>query len=311
MEPFKIAIIGECMVELQRRGVSLKQSFGGDTLNTALYLARLADTKKLGVSYVTALGEDPFSQQMVQAWQAEGVDTHLVLRLKDKMPGLYHIETDDNGERRFFYWRSDSAAKYMFEQPESTYLIEALMTYHAVYLSGITLAILTKQGRDTLFEVLQTFKQRGGKVFFDNNYRPLLWASKDEAEKYHREILKLTDIALLTFDDEQALFGDEKVEQCITRAKQLGVAEVVVKQGDKACIVVSENGMDHISPNKVESVIDTTAAGDSFSAGYLARRLTGGNPAQSAIMGHKLAGEVIQHRGAIIPKFATPTIDEV
>ena len=55
-----------------------------------------------------------------------------------------------------------------------------------------------------------------------------------------------------------------------------------------------------------ENVIDTTAAGDSFSAGYLAVRLTGGTPEAAAQRGHLTASTVIQYRGAIIPREAMP-----
>ncbi len=55
-----------------------------------------------------------------------------------------------------------------------------------------------------------------------------------------------------------------------------------------------------------ERVVDTTAAGDSFSAGYLAVRLNGGGAQQAAQRGHQLAATVIQHRGAIIPAAMMP-----
>ncbi|POC16564.1 PfkB family carbohydrate kinase, partial [Vibrio vulnificus] len=63
-----------------------------------------------------------------------------------------------------------------------------------------------------------------------------------------------------------------------------------------------------VAPLKIDNVIDTTAAGDSFSAGYLAKRILGGDCQQAAFAGHTVAGHVIQHRGAIIPREAMPTI---
>ncbi|MGR5096529.1 sugar kinase [Vibrio maritimus] len=309
MNQFKIAIIGECMVELQRKDELLKQSFGGDTLNTALYLSRLTQGRDIQVSYVTALGNDPFSAEMINAWSEEGIDTSLIPRLNDKMPGLYHIETDETGERTFFYWRSDAAAKFVFDQQDSAMLIESLLEYDAVYLSGITLAILTENGREKLFSFLEQFKAKGGKVFFDNNYRPKLWSDRLTAVKTYKAMLGFTDTALLTFEDEQELFGDMYVEQCIERTSQAGVAEIAIKRGAKECLVIANDSANYVAPKPVDNVIDTTAAGDSFSAGYLAKRLTGGDALASAAMGHKVAGTVIQHRGAIIPKNATPTLD--
>ncbi|SEF64818.1 sugar kinase [Vibrio hangzhouensis] len=308
MNQYKIAVIGECMVELQRNGELLKQSFGGDTLNTALYLSRLTQNHDVHVSYVTALGNDPFSDEMIDTWTQEGIDTSLILRLSDKMPGLYHIETDETGERTFFYWRNDAAAKFVLDQSESTKLLEELLTYNAVYLSGITLAILTDNGRDKLFSFLKAFKDRGGNVFFDNNFRPKLWESRELAINTYRAMLSYTDTALLTFEDEQALFGDMFVEQCIERTSQAGVSEIAIKRGAKDCLIVTGSKASYVPPKPVNKVIDTTAAGDSFSAGYLAKRLTGGSALEAAAAGHKVAGAVIQHRGAIIPRIETPTL---
>src|SRR6267142_7270115 len=104
----KVACIGECMVELKQADVGLfSRGYGGDTLNTAVYLARLG----VGADYVTALGDDSLSDEMIAGWAAEGVGTGRVARLRGKLPGIYLIETDQRGERRFFHWRESSAAR--------------------------------------------------------------------------------------------------------------------------------------------------------------------------------------------------------
>ncbi len=143
----------------------MRQSFGGDTLNTALYLSRLTKAHDIKTSYVTALGNDPFSQEMLSAWQEEGIDTSLVLTVNGKQPGIYYIETDETGERYFHYWRNEAAAKFLFEQNESSALVDTLYSYDAVYLSGITLAILTEEGKTQLFAFLERFKAQGGRLF--------------------------------------------------------------------------------------------------------------------------------------------------
>ncbi|MDG3086329.1 sugar kinase [Vibrio hannami] len=301
MRPFKIALLGECMVELQQHGEYLKQAFGGDTLNTAMYLSRL--TKGLGqTSYVTALGNDPFSQGMVREWNENGIDTSLIMHIDEKQPGLYYIETDDTGERKFHYWRNDSAAKYIFDQAErSVELINNLMEFDAIYVSGITIAILTDTGRNVLFSLLEKFRAKGGLVCFDNNYRPKLWASQEQAIKTYKTMLSLTDIAMLTFDDEQDVYGDTKVEECIDRTQSAGVKEIVIKRGAEDCLIVVADEQISVPATKVENVVDTTAAGDSFSGGYLAKRLTEGSAVDSAKLAHQMAGTVIQHKGAVIP----------
>jgi Sugar kinases, ribokinase family len=138
----KIAVIGECMIELSIKQDSTTRSFGGDTLNTSVYLSRLLKNKDFSIHYVTGLGTDPFSQEMLDSWQKEHVSTDLVQRMSDKMPGLYSIVTDDQGERSFYYWRNDAAAKFWLKTAETAKVSEQIAKCDYVYLSGISIAIL-------------------------------------------------------------------------------------------------------------------------------------------------------------------------
>ena len=286
----KIAVIGECMIELSEKNGAVNRGFGGDTLNTSVYIARQTDASALSVHYVTALGTDAFSQQMLDSWQQENVNTDLIQRMADRLPGLYYIETDDTGDR--------AAA-----------ICEELATFDYLYLSGISLAILSPASRDKLFTLLRECRANGGKVIFDNNYRPRLWASQAETQQVYQEMLACTDIAFLTLDDEDALWGEKPVAEVIARTHAAGVEEVVVKRGAEACLVsVSGQPLREVPAVRLakEKVVDTTAAGDSFSAGYLAVRLTGGDAESAARRGHLTASTVIQYRGAIIPREAMP-----
>ncbi|OJT42864.1 sugar kinase [Serratia plymuthica] len=304
-----LAVIGECMIELSQKGAELSRGFGGDTLNTAVYIARQVPETALQVHYVTALGTDSFSQEMLQAWQQEKVKTDLIQRLENKLPGLYVIETDDTGERTFYYWRNDAAARYWLEGPQAESLCEHLAHFDYLYLSGISVAILNPASRTRLLALLRQCRANGGKVIFDNNYRPRLWQNREETQQVYRDVLACTDIAFLTLDDENLLWGKQPVEQVVRRTQALGVTEIVIKRGADACLVFSAEGTELEIPAvqlPKEKVVDTTAAGDSFSAGYLAVRLTGGDAVQAAQRGHLTASTVIQYRGAIIPREAMP-----
>ncbi|GLY61227.1 sugar kinase [Pectobacterium brasiliense] len=309
MTTTNIAVIGECMIELSQKGTDLNRGFGGDTLNTAVYIARQVNADKLGVHYVTALGTDSFSTEMVAAWQKEGVKTDLIQRLDNKLPGLYFIETDDSGERTFYYWRNDAAARYWLDSPEAEKIGQSLAQFDYLYLSGISLAILNPESRQRLLALLRACRANGGKVIFDNNYRPRLWQSKEETQQSYTDILSCTDIAFLTLDDEDMLWGTKPLEAVLDRTHGLGVNEVVIKRGADSCIV-SERGQELVDVPAIklpkEKVVDTTAAGDSFSAGYLAVRLNGGSTQEAAQRGHLTASTVIQYRGAIIPLEAMP-----
>lgn len=305
----KIAVIGECMIELSQKGAEVNRGFGGDTLNTSVYIARQVNPSALAVHYVTALGTDNFSQQMLDAWQHEAVDTSLTQRMENRLPGLYYIETDSSGERTFYYWRNEAAAKFWLESEQSAEICEKLATFDYLYLSGISLAILSPGSRAKLLSLLKECRANGGKVIFDNNYRPRLWASKEETREVYQQMLACTDIAFLTLDDEDLLWGEQPVETVIERTQQAGVSEVVIKRGADSCLVaIAGEAVIEVPAVKLskEKVIDTTAAGDSFSAGYLAVRLTGGGASEAAKRGHLTASTVIQYRGAIIPREAMP-----
>lgn len=315
----KVAIIGECMAELQKTADrSYYQSFGGDTYNTAVYLKQLfqSDNKQLEVSYITGVGEScPFSADFVALLNKYGLDTSHVTKHKNNL-GLYLINVDANGERTFSYWRDTAPAKYCLENYSVSQLTELLAGYNYVYLSGVTLAILTEKSRELLFATLKQLKATTTtQVLFDNNYRPRLWASLEQAQNCYRQMLSYTDIAFLTYDDDCALWGyDLNDEQCsadLLATAKLGVKEIIIKRGAQPCYGVTVNNQQEqqvhrvvVKANKVTRVVDTTAAGDSFSGGYLSQRLAGADVATSIAFAHKVAATVIQYKGAIIPDTA-------
>lgn len=290
------------MVELASNGAgAYLRGFGGDTLNTAVYLARLG----VAAAYVTALGDDAYSDEMIARWEAEGLDCASVKRVPGRMPGLYMIERDDKGERRFFYWRDRAPARELMDLPEGA-LEAALAGCDWLYFSGITLSLYGEAGRANFRALLERLKARGVKLAFDGNYRPRGWANAAAARAAFEAILPLIDLALPTFEDEQMVFGDAAPEATAARLHAAGVGEVVVKQGASGALV----GGQWVTPPRAVPVVDTTAAGDSFNAAYLAARLKGAPPQAAAQAGHRLAGAVIQHPGAIIPPLAMPPFDE-
>jgi 2-dehydro-3-deoxygluconokinase len=308
MEAQTVYAIGECMIELQRSPGSsgMDYRFGGDTLNAAVYMSRLLDPAKVRVAYVTGLGVDGMSAEMLASWEQEGIDTRCVQRLPDRLPGIYMIETDAAGERRFHYWRKDSAALHWLDAPEAGKVLVQLAAARMVYLSGISLAILSPADRELLIAALAQCRARGGSVVFDNNYRPRLWESAQAAAEVYRRVLAHTDIALLTLDDEHAIYGAESARAVVDRTRGIGVREVVVKCGAEPCVVWADGQLHEVAPEPVSDVVDTTAAGDSFGAAYMAARLSGQDPAAAARAGHRLAGTVIRHRGAIIARALMP-----
>ena len=227
-------------------------------------------------------------------------------RLADKLPGMYLIETDAHGERRFHYWRGDSAARHWLRGPQAPAILRQLEGARHVYLSGISLAILAPADREVLLAALAQCQAQGGQIIFDNNYRPRLWESADAAASVYHRVLSLSSLALLTLDDEDALYGPADVAQVLARTGALGVPEIVLKRGAQPCIVSFHGVVEEVAAQPVRNVVDTTAAGDSFGAAYVAARLAGQSPALAAAAGHRLAACVIGQRGAIIARTEMP-----
>lgn len=301
----KMACIGECMIELAHQSPEdLQLGYGGDTLNTAVYLRRLTRERNITVDYVTALGDDAYSDAMLGFWRDEGLGTDLVSRLEGRLPGLYTIRTDERGERSFTYWRGQAAARDLLRGDREAHLTERLRGYDLLYLSGITLSILDQAQRGAMLYLADVVRDAGGKIAFDGNFRPNGWPDADDARASFNDMQARTDIALPTFDDERALFGDSEPAETAARLHGLGVREVVVKQGADGCHLSTPDFVGGIATPPVDPVVDSTAAGDSFNAGYLAASLLGDPPEAAARAGHRLAGRVVGHRGAIIPKSA-------
>ncbi|MDD1795494.1 sugar kinase [Enterovibrio sp. ZSDZ42] len=313
-----IAIIGECMIELNGKPFgSMHQTFGGDTLNAAVYLRRGTEANahpdNIKVSYVTALGTDPISQGMLTRWQQEGISTELVLQDNTRTPGLYLIQLDDQGERTFLYWRNRSAARYLLQHPSFDTIKLALIDVDMVFISGITLAILPNEDRIALLHLLGELKAQGVEIAFDSNFRPALWPQDNNhtVKNVYQSMYSLTDVALVTFDDEQLLWRDASPEQTIERLASLGVTKCIVKLGEDGCLIKDSGAASApraVPTHPVAEVVDTTSAGDSFNGGFLSAYLADTDLISACQRGNAMAGVVIQHRGAIIAKDLTLSV---
>jgi len=228
-----------------------------------------------------------------------------VTRVAGRLPGLYMIERDARGERTFLYWRDRAPARELFDRADSA-LLDRLARFDWLYLSGISLSLYGDSGRARLRELLANTRRNGGKIAFDGNYRPHGWIDKATARRAFEEMLPLIDLAMPTFEDEQALFGDDNLQQCVDRLRAAGISEIVVKRGAHGCVIATGSDCIEAPPPHVVQPVDTTAAGDSFNAAYLAARITGASPREAALAGHRLAAAVILSPGAVIERERMP-----
>lgn len=285
----RVACIGEAMIELSLNGEDAQVGVAGDTLNTAIYLHRAAPA--LQVDYLTCLGDDPFSARVKSFIAAQGIGTAPIRTIPGASPGLYAITTAPDGERSFTYWRETAAARQLFSDHD----FRSLDAYDAIYVSGISMAILPQNVRLAFIAFLDKSPL---KVIYDSNYRPRLWENTTTARSITAAMWARADIALPSIDDEGALFDETDAEVTARFAAHPG--QGALKRGSEGPVSIGEPVIQRYL--SAPRVIDTTAAGDSFNGGYLAAVFTGASQAEALMAGHTLAAKVVQHRGAIIPE---------
>jgi 2-dehydro-3-deoxygluconokinase len=292
-----VIAIGECMLELVRVGDGWQLNHAGDAFNTALTMRRLG----VPVAFLSALGADPFSLEMRAGWLREQIDTSMVLTDPTRLPGLYAIRTDPDGERSFYYWRERSAVRRLFELPGIEAAIGRVRAASMLYLSGITLSLFKDAERTRLLEIARAVRAGGGRVVFDPNYRAAGWPDQHFARCAFEALAESASIVLPTFADESLLFGDATAERTVQRYQALGAEEVVVKLAASGCLVATGAQCEYLSPRSAVTAVDTSGAGDAFNAAYLAARLAGRSTSEAGRAGNTLAGEVVRHPGAILP----------
>lgn len=291
-----VASIGECMLELSgQTGPNWRMGFAGDTFNTLWALHALSTERP--ATYVSAFGDDPFSQGQIDFFAENGIGIGSSPLIAGARPGLYAI-TLTGAERSFTYWRGDAAARQLASDPAA--LSKNLENQELVYFSGITLAILDKAARAALLAAVAKARSASSLIAFDPNYRPRLWREREEAQAAIVEALAVTDIALPTFPDEQMLFEDATPQATAKRIGKL-VGEVVVKNGEAPALIAKGGTLRDVPAIHVAAPADTTGAGDSFNGGYLAARLAGHDPLEAARRAHRVAAAVVQVRGALAP----------
>ena len=287
----RVVLVGEAMLELSQAGEGWQLGYGGDTLNTAIHLAR----KGIDTAYLSAIGGDQLSAGLCASWAGEGLDCSLVLTDRARSTGLYAITTDAAGERSFSYWRDSSAARTMFALDGMQAALRRAESADLLAFSLISLAILPDHGRAALLALAASVRARGGRVAFDGNYRARLWGDAGEARHWRDSAIACADIGLPTLDDERLLDAIDAAAVA-EHWQALGCGETVVKLGEHGCLL-PDGAV--IAPPQVLQPVDTSGAGDAFNAGYLAARLGGAELHTAAKAGHELAGWCVMRRGAI------------
>ena len=245
----------------------MRFSFGGAESNVAIGVARLSGRSR----WIGRVGNDSVGERIVRELRAENVDVHV--RVDQERPtALMLKESPLPGATRVTYYRENSAGSRLEpgDIPD-----DAVAAGDVLHISGITPS-LSPSAEVAVHRAIDLARVNGATVSFDVNHRAALRRHKPARDVYldvaHRADIVFTGLneaAMLTGTDADALVTAEVIGR-------LGPGHVVVKQGDRGCLVL-EDGRLHAHPAIPISPVDTVGAGDAFVAGYLAELQAGGD----------------------------------
>ena len=290
-----IAVIGECLVELSANGSladtsTLNKFFGGDTVTTAVAIARLGGN----VTYLTKVGNDGFSEFILSALKKENIDTSLI-KTNDEQNGMYIVSHTLENKEVLYYKRKTAATKLSIEDLSE----EHIKKLKLLYSTGVVQS-LSASSRELIRESFKIAKENDVITAYDPNYTSCFMNSTDTKE-YFEEIIDFTDIIFLSLkNDATKLYEFESIDKVIKYFWDRGVKIVVVKSHiDKGYYTGYNGDISFTEFYNTQKAIDTTASGDVFNGGFLYALNNGYAPADASKFASVVSGLQTQNYGAI------------
>ena len=290
-----IAIIGECLIELSANGSladtsTLNKFFGGDTVTTAVAVARLGGN----VTYLTKVGNDGFSDFILSSLQKENIDTSLI-KTNDEQNGMYIVSHTLENKEILYYKRKTAATKLSIEDINEDIIKKIKM----IYSTGVVQS-LSASSRELVRESFKLAKENEVMTAYDPNYTSCFMNSTDTRE-YFEEIIDYTDVIFLSLKNDAAkLYEVESIDKVIHYFWDRGVKIVVVKSHIDNGYYTGYNGdICFTEFYNTQKAIDTTASGDVFNGGFLYALNNGYAPAEATKFASVVSGLQTQNYGAI------------
>jgi len=291
-----VCSIGEAMIEISNIKNSLyNQSFAGDTLNFCNYL----DKKKLNAFFLSAIGKSEINQSLLDFVKSKNISTKYIKQINQFEIGLYLIKNKDNGEKQFFYWRDESAAKQYFNNIDFLNLYKELKNFDYIYFSGITLSIIHISKLNNFIKLLNLLKSKKIKIVFDFNIRPSRW-NKKNLNIFLDSVLKFVDICFLSGEDMNYWKNKNNIKSYEQIVRKYKLKHSIFRKNAKFTYVFL-NKTRYVFKNKLlKTVVDTSGAGDGFNAAYLSNFIVNNDPVLALKAGSSLGSKIVMKKGAIV-----------
>ena len=291
-----VCSIGEAMIEISNIKNSLyNQSFAGDTLNFCNYL----DKKKLNAFFLSAIGKSEINQSLLDFVKSKNISTKYIKQINQFEIGLYLIKNKDNGEKQFFYWRDESAAKQYFNNIDFLNLYKELKNFDYIYFSGITLSIIHVSKLNNFIKLLKLLKSKKIKIVFDFNIRPSRW-NKKNLNIFLDSVLKFVDICFLSGEDMNYWKNKNNIKSYEQIVRKYKLKHSIFRKNAKFTYVFL-NKTRYVFKNKLlKTVVDTSGAGDGFNAAYLSNFIVNNDPVLALKAGSSLGSKIVMKKGAIV-----------
>ena len=291
-----VCSIGEAMIEISNiKNSFYNQSFAGDTLNFCNYL----DKKKLNAFFLSAIGKSEINQSLLDFVKSKNISTKYIKQINQFEVGLYLIKNKDNGEKQFFYWRDESAAKQYFNNIDFLNLYKELKNFDYIYFSGITLSIIHISKLNNFIKLLKLLKSKKIKIVFDFNIRPSRW-NKKNLNIFLDSVLKFVDICFLSGEDMNYWKNKNNIKSYEQIVRKYKLKHSIFRKNAKFTYVFL-NKTRYVFKNKLlKTVVDTSGAGDGFNAAYLSNFIVNNDPVLALKAGSSLGSKIVMKKGAIV-----------
>ncbi len=253
---------------------------GGKGANTAVCAGRLG----ADIVFCTRVGNDGYASQLKERYERENVDTRFVKLDKNAQTGLAVVLVEDDGSNRIIVY------------PGANELLSVDDVEDAFTCYPDALLLQLEIPTPIVLSSIEFAQKNNVPVFLDAGPAT---ADFPLEELGKLEVFSPNEIETQIYTGINPNSSDNCLRAVIALSERVDAKYIVLKLGDRGCFVYDGTHCRHIAPFEVKEVVDTTAAGDAFTAAMTHKYLTNGADIYSACEYANLVGAyVVTKKGA-------------